>query len=335
MLMAGKNITQKGDTLSKISVEYLYHSVVRPKPEMEARIRQLRNVKQIDGNRYSLLKKELPYIVCGIFSPPVRKIEHFSRIEYFIIDIDHIGEKGLDVEALKRKLQNDENVMLMFLSPGEDGLKLLFALSEPCYDAAKYSLFYKVFSKKFSIKYGLDQVVDYRTSDVSRACFISFDYNAYYNAQAEKVVMTRFLDFDNPFEVMEIKREMAQTEKEIGQLEPQQEKSAIPNDVLQAIKEKLGTKVRLKPEKNIFVPQELDDILSRVIDELAMHGIEVMLVENIHYGKKICSTFQGKHSEVNLFYGKRGFTVVETTKSGTDKELNTVTASVIASVVNG
>ena len=44
-----------------------------------------------------------------------------------------------------------------------------------------YSLFYKKFVKSFSEQYDLQQVVDAKTSDVSRACFLSHDKDAFYN----------------------------------------------------------------------------------------------------------------------------------------------------------
>ena len=91
MLQAGKNVTQLNDPLVKIQVEYLYQAVKSPKPEMAAEIRQLRMVKTLDNRRYTQLKKNLPYIVCGIFNPPVRKGENFAWISHFMLDFDHLA----------------------------------------------------------------------------------------------------------------------------------------------------------------------------------------------------------------------------------------------------
>lgn len=126
MMQAGNSITTPGDPLQKISVEQLYHSLKNPKPEIINKIRQLRIVRNIDLKQYTQLKKQLPYFVCGIFNPNIRRIENFAFCEYFVIDIDHITEKGFDIVSLREKLEADSRLLLSFVSPGEDGLKLLF-----------------------------------------------------------------------------------------------------------------------------------------------------------------------------------------------------------------
>lgn len=79
----------------KVTVEYLYYSLRNPKPDVEARIRQLRIIRDLDKKQYSLLKRQLPYVVCGMFNPPYRKTENFAYTEYFIVDIDHFQRKVL------------------------------------------------------------------------------------------------------------------------------------------------------------------------------------------------------------------------------------------------
>ena len=48
MLMAGSTITASHDALVKVDDRYLYSRLVRPKPEVEAHIRQLRIIANID-----------------------------------------------------------------------------------------------------------------------------------------------------------------------------------------------------------------------------------------------------------------------------------------------
>ena len=130
MLSVGTNITSQADALKKVQVEYLYRSLRNPKPEINAKINQLRIIRNIDSKKYSLLKRQLPYVVCGMFNPPYRRTENFAYTEYFMVDIDHLYEKGLDPMAVRSRLQTDNRVMMCFLSPGEDGLKVLFRLKE-------------------------------------------------------------------------------------------------------------------------------------------------------------------------------------------------------------
>ena len=173
MLLTGTNITGSADVLKKIPVDHLYHSLRNPKPEISAKIRQLRIVRRLDAKQYTALKRMLPYVVCGMFNPLYRRTENFAYIEYFIVDIDHLSDKGMNISEVRKRIEQDERTVLCFLSPGEDGLKVLFRLKERCYDAGVYFLFYKAFVRQFSLDCQLEQVVDARTCDVCRACFIS------------------------------------------------------------------------------------------------------------------------------------------------------------------
>ena len=185
MVSAGANITNSMNALQKVTVKYVYDSIRKPRPEVASQISRLRIIRELDYKQYSLLKRQLPYFVCAMFNPPYRKIENFAYTEYFIVDIDHVTAKQLSMPELRNRIEKDNRVILSFLSPGEDGLKVMFKLKERCYDSGLYSLFYKLFVNSFSQQYGLQQVVDRQTNDVSRACFISMDVDAYYNPDAE------------------------------------------------------------------------------------------------------------------------------------------------------
>lgn len=75
--------------------------------------------------------------------------------------------------------------------------KVLFKLCEKCYDAGLYSLFYRSFVKKLSLEYNLEQVLDSSTCDASRACFISYDPEVYYNPNAEMIDINSHINLEN------------------------------------------------------------------------------------------------------------------------------------------
>ena len=39
--------------------------------------------------------------------------ENFAYIESFVVDIDHISEKGLNLETLKQQFQRDERIVTL------------------------------------------------------------------------------------------------------------------------------------------------------------------------------------------------------------------------------
>lgn len=335
MISVGKNILSAADPLQKVTIDHLFHSLRSPKQEVESRIRQLRIVRDIDKKQYAVLKKQLPYFVCGIFNPPYRKNENFAYAEYFIIDIDHLSDKEIDIDQLSDKLIEDPRVLLLFKSPGENGLKILFHLKERCYDPAIYSLFYKTFARQFAIQYNIEQVVDYRTSDVSRACFISMDFHAHYRPDAETVDINDYIDQNDISGMLMQKKELEKVERDLSPdvSESQDAKSEKDPDkqTMMHIRSLLNPKTNQKEKDEPFIPSELEHIINNLKEYIEQTGIEVVEIRNIQYAKKIRCRLGLKQAEINLFYGKRGFTVVQSPRCGVSSELNQLVNEVIDS----
>jgi len=337
MIMFGANIQSPADPLRKIQEEYLYNSLRNPKPQIAAKIRQLRVAYQIDTKQYSLQKRCLPYVVCGIFNPPYRRTENFAYTECFIVDIDHIATKGMSLDDIRSKLCADSRVMMCFASPSEDGLKVMFRLKERCYDAGLYSVFYKEFLRQFSLTHGLEQVADARTSDVTRACFISVDLKAYYNLLSEPVELEEYVNTLSPVDLLDMKVEQdKETKEQSGTGAAKEQRSSDPDkDVMDRIKQCLQLKSVEKPSKQVaFVPEQLVEIMGELKTYVEETGLVVTEIISIQYGKKIRIKMAKKEAEINLFYGKRGFTVVKSPRCGTNSELNEVCAELIQSFVN-
>ena len=332
MISFGKNIKDASTALQKTPLEQIFKAIQNPKEETRRKILQLRNILVIDANRYRQIKTQLPFICCGIFSPAIRRTENFAFTEYFILDIDHLISKEINIKTLKQKIILDNRVALIFNSPSNDGLKIVFKLKERCYDAAKFTLFYKLFAQKFSKQYGLEQVLDTKTSDVTRACFVSHDTNAYYNKTAECIDMSKYINFNNFLEVenaqLHFKDEEKNKEKTVIK------DKTIPIDIFAEIKQKLNNRPKInKAEKIIYIPEELENILDKVKIELYEYNIEIENITNIHYGKKLKVINNNQWAEINIFYGKRGFTVVQTPKRGSNLELCELSAKITSNLL--
>lgn len=320
MISYGTSIKSPSDKLNKIELRVLADKIKNPKQEFINKILQLRTVRLVDQKKYRELKTTLPYVVAGIFNPQYRKIINFAYTDYFILDIDHLSEKEMDIENVFEKFKTDNNVVLMFRSPSLDGIKIFFRLEKRCFDAAKYSLFYKVFATEFGKRYSILQVVDNRTSDVSRACFLSYDPGAYYNPEAQPVKIEKYIDFENELQLMELEKNIKEEEKNIEKIK-EPDKKLLSDDVFQKIKETLNPRIIEKKEKQIIVPEELNKIIDRVEEKMKSFNIEILSINNINYGKQFRFGMENKWAEVNVFYGKRGFSVVPTTKTGSDQEM--------------
>jgi len=305
--------------------EHIYQGVKSTKSELQNAIRQLRLVKNIDEKRYQVLKRDLPYAGTGIFYPQIRKTENFAWASHFMVDIDHLSLKETTPESLKEKLQSDSRILLMFVSPGNDGLKILFGLKEKIYDAAKYTLFYKAFIAGFSKQYNLQQVADTRTSDVTRACFISHDPQAFYNPTADTIDIGIYVQFDNFLEIKQLKTDLRESETEAGsEIQAKQAKQIIEDDALAKIKATLNPALAEKRKKQIFVPDEAEKMVEIIVSVLAEKQIVTLEVISIHYGKKFKFALGQRQAEINLFYGKKGYTTVITPRNGTNADLNQI-----------
>ncbi len=334
MISFGKNIRLPNDPLVKIPLKQFADKIKNPGKEFVDFITQLRELQSIDPKQYREWKVKLPYAVAAIFYPPFRKKENFAKTDYFILDIDHLSDKEINIEHLMGRLETDERIALAFRSPSNDGVKLFFKLKQSLFDAGKYALFYKIFARKFAAQYDLHQVVDKKTSDVSRACFLSYDPRVLYRAEVVPVEVERYINFENETEVSLFEKEIKEQEKIRPETHPADaDENTIPQDVIQKIREKLNPRLTVKKEKNIFVPEELNLIVEPVKKSLAQYDIVVDEIVNINYGKQFRMKLQHMRAEINVFYGKKGYSVIKSTKSGLNDELVDLTHQIISSAI--
>ena len=334
MIMFGTDIQSADEPLKKIEESELYNRIVHPEAYVEAKVRQLRIAYQIAPKQYNEQKRTLPYVVCGIFNPPYRNTENFGYTECFIVDIDHLSEKGLTVEAVKARIRDDQRILMSFTSPSEDGVKVMFRLRERCFDSGLYSLFYKEFLRSFSEQYQLEQVTDKRISDVTRACFLSVDSDSYFNNACEPVDMGLYVQQSDPLAMFDLMAKQKKEEKAILKENSDASPSNPDKEIMDRIKQRLHPNSRtVRKRADAFVPEQLNLIIDDLVAYIQDTGLVVSEIIDIQYGKKIRISMGMKLAEVNLFFGKRGFSVVKSPRSGTNSELNDVTAQLIMSFV--
>ena len=318
-ILFGKNILRPNE-LQKVPIERIYKGIKYPKQSFADQIQQLRTFAILDPKQYSELKKKLPYILCGIFKPLIRKTENFAAIRHFIVDLDHLTQNDFNKDQLLQKLAQDQRVLLAFSSPGNDGIKLMFHLKQQCTDAALYSAFYKVFLAKFAQQYQLHTVLDKSTSDVTRVCFMSTDPNAHYNPQATPIALDQYIDPNN-FDQSE--KIIKQAEKQLPQLTKKktQQQNDLDPEAYTKIKNALNPKFTNKTIKEVYVPPQLNKAINIISEKLAKYQLHIQEQRNIQYGKQLKIAHQLVWCEINIFFGKKGFRVVKTTKAGSNSDL--------------
>lgn len=328
MFSYAKSLINISDPLQSISLDQLYGKIKYPDSDVSFLIKQLRIMRGVDPNGYRNRKRNLPYFVCAKFNPPFRRTENFAYLEYFVVDVDNISEKGFSLDPLKSKLITDKRVALCFKSPSEDGLKLVFKLKQRCYDAGVYPVFYKAFVKDFSGQYSLQQVVDSSICDVARACFLSWDSDAYLNTNPDCIDISAYVNTESSLDFFTKKKEL---DRDVVEDEPVEIHFSDPDtEALRKIKSLLNPNARLEKLKApVFIPEILNRIIEGLKNHIESTGIVVNEISDIQYGKKLKCSLGLKVSETNLFYGKKGFSVVQSPKKGTDKELNETIAQLV------
>lgn len=313
MLLAGKHVTSSSEVLQPVSVERIYRGLVEPKSTLTDLVLQLRTLKTVDPNAYRKAKTMLPYFVCSQFGPPVRRKENFAYAEYFILDMDKLHKNELSVGQLKDRLKADPRIVLLFVSPGNDGLKALFRANERIYDSGIFSLFYRRFAASFARQYELESVLDMVTNDVSRCCFMSIDLEAYYNSDADLIIVQDYLQQ----EPSGINLDLRPVPVDL------KEKAELGGGILQEIKSRLNPELAKwkHKEKEYIQPKELEEALVVLEVKLNKLGFKLESTKPISYGRQIRISAAPYWAEINLFYGKNGFKAIRTTKTGSNKEL--------------
>ena len=134
---------------------------------------RLRTLKENDARKYKAMRFD--YVTfSGTFTQ--RRIEGLKENSGLIcLDFDHLGP---DITGIKTRLIKDPEIapQLLFVSPGGNGLKLVLEID---LEEASHKIWFLALSNYYKANHQLE--ADKSGSDVSRACFLGWDPEAYIN----------------------------------------------------------------------------------------------------------------------------------------------------------
>jgi hypothetical protein len=142
--------------------------------------------EQTSKKAADFFKKDLDYVTfSGTFSPTRLAANLKNHSGFIVVDFDHIA----DVAMLRIQFQADPYVAACFVSPSGKGLKCVVKCKV---DAQNHKAVFADLAHYFNTTYKLSEAeqVDPSGSDCSRACFLSYDPDAYLN-EAAKVYSIR------------------------------------------------------------------------------------------------------------------------------------------------
>lgn len=319
-LQFGTQITSSADSLRAISTLDIFQLVTED-ASLRATTERLRLLRSMDKEAYRTVKTRLPYVVGSEFSndatgTPIRRMDMYVAAHYFILDLDECpGLNGRVPDAVRQ----DEAVALAFISPSGQGLKLFFRLADPCTDARQFSTAYRNFATHIGIQYRWTNSIDLRTSDVTRACFLAHDPAAYHNADAFPVDWRLWLtDADGAADLSLFADE---TELKTGLATLPQADRPINIAAYRDVLKQINPRTPVRRERQVFVPDSLRELEPEVRAICQRLNWELTEVRTLNFGLKFAIKQGFRRAELNVFFGKKGFSLVRSPKTGCDPAL--------------
>lgn len=326
-LFMGKNIQQShSESLQPIALPKLAEAIQSGANGLSELCQQLQTILKIDKAGYGKHKLRLPFFCCAVFENNIRHSRNFKYIDCCILDFDKAPSADFVRDTLMPALRADERVAFAFISPSGKGAKALFMLNVPVSTLQEFSVGYKNFARSFAQQYGLEQYADLTTSDATRVCFLAHDPKAYLNPNPAPVCWQQYLpqalivtpknnlpDPEGP--------KTEDGEKEGPEKKQLDAKSPIRPEIYQQVVQRLNPTSVTKAPKVTVVPEILEQVAIQAQAAIAAAGWQLKGLQNIQYGKKIAVAHGFLWAEVNVFHGKKGFSIVRTPKTGTDTAL--------------
>ena len=163
----------------------------------------LRSILELKEKK-NFKSSHFPYTTfCGEFSERAEsKLIYPSNL--FSIDLDHLG---VNLNEVKLRMVNDTklNPFLLFTSPSGDGLKVIIGINYSEIESANNERVSKVvwqavnqyFCQKYSELFKPNAkgiIIDAACKDLSRACFLCHDADAYYNENNSSLLGQEFIE---------------------------------------------------------------------------------------------------------------------------------------------
>lgn len=310
MLSIGYHLTDPNETLTTTHLAEVCR-IVRTDSALQTEVLRLRKLATLDKTAYRNLKTRLPYVVGGVFEGGRRHTQHLQAAHFFILDFDDFP---MHDQALRQRIYQHPSVALGFVSPSGQGLKVFVPLESPCSDTKLFSLAYRAFATQFANDVRLNGSLDLRTSDAARACFLSFDAAAYFNSHAEAVKWQGYgaaapLPFDST-DPLAVASPAPTLDKSINEV------------AYEAVLRKINPNKPVRREKQLHVPDILHEIEPMIKAVCGQYNLTLVEIKPLNFGLKFMVKQGTRFAEVNVFYGKKGFSVLRSPKTGNDPTLS-------------
>jgi hypothetical protein len=351
-------------TLQALSMEELLRRLRQGSDGLQAQVKMLRHALGTDPKLYQQRKRHLPFFIPAAFHEGICRGDRVEAAYGWVLDLDHCYQSQAQFDALKNQLWQDPRLWLLYVSPSGTGLKLLFRFAQPISHTKAFSDSYQAFARQFARQYQLDTVVDFKTHDLTRVSFFSYDPGALQRRDPLRIQPEQYLKIsypgaqppspplppadplpweDEPLPPAPDWRPKAAAEplpESVPQVEPKPVPEASPSRESREPQGELWDQIRqtLKPQgrirrRQVTLPDEIEALSPAIIQAGEGLGLQLKDTLDLNYGRKFIFRYQQLWAEVNVYFGKHGFSVVKSPKSGSDPKLREVIYELVQQLI--
>ncbi|GAB4424168.1 MAG: hypothetical protein OHK0039_41140 [Bacteroidia bacterium] len=325
MLFVGRGFSTQAGGLEAIEAPALAAWIRTGSDGLRSQVEMLRQAARLDPALYRRRKTHLPYFIGAAFREGIRRTDHLVAADCLILDLDGCRQSEAQFAALRERLCADAQVWLLYTSPGGQGLKLVFRLERPLTESKAFSDCYQAFARQFARRHDIGDWVDYRTHDVTRVSFLSYDPQVCFAPDAEPVAPVQHSAFIDAS--IDIPWATPGNPPDEGVLEVELQPRTEPQPVREPDAEAwLDIRRALRPERpvrsrQVTLPAEIEAITPAIRLAAEASGFALRETLDLNYGRKYIFAYQTVWAEVNLYHGRHGFSLVRSPKTGSDPRL--------------
>jgi len=318
----GQSLLQTGSTLEPKSLAEIRNIISEPNSALQQLTYRLRLLFAINLEAYQAMKKKLPYICGSEFENGVRKKTAFLQTTGWVIDIDKM-DATVDYGSLSKRLASFPGIVLIYISPSGKGIKALVKLKSPINSVVESETAFKNYLTKLADQLNIESFIDFKTYDVTRVSFLCSDENIWIDEIKQGIDHQDYLP----------------TEQQL----PWDKEAKTAGGANSNLTEEIYSKIKLRLQPNslkpkaanvmLNIPETLWEILPIIIEEALLNELQVEH-RTISYGLKLTFRYRHQFADLNLFYGKRGFSIVQTPTKGSQPELLDIGFRIVTNCVN-
>ncbi len=294
-MMLGKLTQSPVQSLEKININQLANLITTPPTGIQDLHYQLQSVLSLNHTRLAKIICRLPYVVMGVFNPPIAETPNFGYSNWLAKSIDNLSNHNLKVNELKKHLTSDPYITMMFTNPDRNGITVIFRLNSPCYDPNQYAVIWFAFMQEFYKANDIQKVINVTQADICNRFYLGWDKDIYINPQALAVDSHKYFNENSLYSFKQFTQKISKEKKE--------ELTAATHGVLTDeqlihIKQKLGIKSKLRKNQN-EKQQRIQAFLDELTEKFKNNGLTITEIQQL---SGVIKVFYRNANQINKLY---------------------------------